>query len=56
MAISVGASIATVNLTNAMLLGEVSPFGEPADAEEVAVAACQDRAYRFLSRECPSTV
>jgi hypothetical protein len=56
MAISVGALMYTVNLTNAMLLGEVSPFGEPVGAEEVAVAACRDRAYRFLSREYPSTV
>lgn len=56
MAISVGALIDTVNLTNLMLPGEVSPFEEPAGAEEVAVAVCQDRAYRFLLRECPSTV
>lgn len=56
MAISVGTSINRVNLTNAMLLGEVSPFEEPAAAEEVVVAAYQDRAYHFLLRECPSTV
>ena len=56
MAISVGALIDTVNLTNAMLLGEVSPFEEPAGAEEVVVAVYQDRAYRFSLRECPSTV
>ena len=39
-----------------MLPGEVSPFEEPAGAEQVAVVVYQDRAYRFLLRECPSTV
>ena len=39
-----------------MLLGEVSPFEESVGAEKVAVAVCQDRAYRFLLRGCPSTV
>jgi len=58
MANSVGASINTnqVDGIGAMPLGEVSPFGEPGGAEEVAGAVCRGRAYRFLSRGCPSTV
>ena len=58
MANSLGASINTnrADGIGAMPLGEVSPFGEPGGAEEVAGAVCRGRAYRFLSRGCPSTV